>query len=100
MKTHFLFFLILSGCAGAELINTSVEPRGGTVRYKNAPDVRRESRKKAMEHIEKHCNGGPIKFVSEEFKSEELPVESDGSPLMPERASEEAPNMYITFVCE
>lgn len=99
MKILFLF-LFLSGCASAELIKSSVEPRGGTVRYSNSPDVRRKSREIAMSHIEKHCNGGPIKFVSEEFKSEELPVESDGSPLMPERAKEEAPNMYITFICE
>jgi hypothetical protein len=101
MKLRLLTLLfVLSGCASAELIKTSVEPRGGTVRYSNAANVRRESREMAMNHINNHCKGGPIKFVSEEFKSEELPVQSDGEPLMPERAKEEAPNMYITFICE
>ena len=105
MKTAKSFLLLsflgffLTGCAGAELIKTSLDPKGGTIRYKNGPDVRKESRGIAMSQIEKFCSG-PIKFVSEEYKQEELPVESDGSPLMPEKAREEAPNMYITFICE
>ena len=102
MKTGNLFLLLslsLSGCAGAELIKTSHDPKGGTIRYNSAPDVRKENREMAMSQIEKFCNG-PIKFVSEEYKQEELPVESDGSPLMPEKAKEEAPYMYITFICE
>lgn len=99
MKKCFLVLLFLTGCAGAELVKTSLDPKGGTIRYSNDPDERKESREMAMSQIEKFCNG-PIKFVSEEYKQEELPVDSDGSPLMPERAKEKAPSMYITFICE
>ena len=98
MKIILPLFLFLTGCAGAELVNHTLDPKGGTIRYKNDPDLRTESRKMAMDEIEKFCNG-PIKFVSEEYKQEELPTEDDGSALMPERAKEEAPNMYIKFVC-
>lgn len=96
MKTMFGLFLaaFLVGCAGAQLIERTLSPAGGTVQYKNGNVVREESRKIALAKITEYCKG-PYQIVSEKFNPDVLSINVGGTFYTPDKAN----FMYLKFTC-
>lgn len=96
IKPLVLVFLIgLSGCAGSEVINRSINPLGGTVRYKNGLLVREKSRTLALAQMTEACKG-PYKILSEKFNADVLSVNVGGTYVTPDKAN----FFFINFVCD
>lgn len=87
------------GCAGAEIVKITTDPKGGTVKYKNGSISRDESRTMALNSITDFC-GGTYKIMSEEFATEikgySVTNSYSGSTVTPQQAK----YAYINFICE
>lgn len=86
--------LFLLGCAGAELIKTTQNPKGGVVQYKNGAYVRDESRGIALKKIESFCLGS-YKIIKEEFNPDVFSVVFSGIHYTNDKNN----LMYIQFEC-
>lgn len=87
------FYLV--GCAGAQLVKTTIYPIGGTMQYKNGYYVHDKSRKMALDQMSEFCKG-PYKIKSEEFNPDVLSINVNGTYFTPGDGN----YMYINFVCE
>lgn len=91
-----LFFLVLVGCAGAEIVKTIEAPKkGGIIRYKNGDYVREKSRLIAVTKIDEYC-GGPFTIEKEIFNPDVFSVNVGGSNYTPDKDN----FMFIHFTCE
>jgi hypothetical protein len=96
MKSHvILLVFLLSGCAGADLVSTTVLPDGGVVRYKNGNFVREKSREIAVEKMQRHCSPKAYKILKEEFNPDVFSVKLGESHY-----SAKDSYMFISFSCE
>ncbi len=90
-----LFLLVLSGCAGAEIVKTVETPkRGGVIRYKNGNFVREKSRLIAITEIDEYCDG-PFTIQKEEFNPDVISVNVGGSNYTPDKEN----YMFIHYTC-
>lgn len=90
-----LSVLILTGCAGAEIVKKIESPkRGGIIRYKNGDFVREKSRLIAVTQIDEYCNG-PFTVQREEFNPDVVSVNVGGSHYTPDKDN----FMFIHFTC-
>ena len=90
-----LVVIFLTGCSGAELVCTNIQPAGGVVRYKNGTFVREESRAKALATMQKHCSPKSYKILKEEFNPDVFSIKVGGS-----QNSGKDNYMFVNFSCE
>jgi hypothetical protein len=84
---------LLTGCAAAELVETTEVPRAGTIRYNNGNFVREKSRALALEKIGQYCGGG-YSIKKEEFNPDVFSVKFGESSY-----SGKDNYMFIKFEC-
>jgi len=90
-----LFLIILTGCAGAEIVKKVEAPKkGGVIRYKNGNFVREKSRLIAVTEIDEYC-GGPFTIQKEEFNPDVASLSAGGSHYTLDKEN----YMFIHFTC-
>lgn len=87
--------LLFIGCAGSEIVKTTMNPVGGVIQYKNGLFVRDQSRKLALEKLNEFCKGS-YKIISEEFNKDVLSLNVSGTYFTPDKAN----YMFINFTCD
>lgn len=90
-----VFLIVLTGCAGAEIVKTVESPKkGGVIRYKNGNFVREKSRLIAITEIDRYCSGA-FTIQKEEFNPDVVSLTTESGHYTLDKDN----YMFIHFTC-